>query len=251
MLENNYFNLLLGVPDTDFAKIIECSLKTGLIFNKIYERINQCLDKKGLQKKQERFLDKKYFENQTDFLSVEFEDYDIEQCSEYLETGRPGITAEEVFIFICLRAYFDSVTSQESVERMVESQSLYIYYMNKNKKMPRPKTINENLNCIDIETLEFIHQCQLQEFLNEDLDDFNYAVFDSTSVEASSSWPTDAAVIYKLLTRIQIQSQKLENFKIANMGLWYTPYWLEKLSRLLFEINNTKGTSGNPKSEKI
>jgi len=251
MFENNYFNLLLGVPDTDFAKIIECSLKTGLIFDKIYERIDQCLDKKGLQKKQERFLDKKYLEKQTDLLSVDFKEYGIDQCSEYLETGRPRITAEEVFIFICLRAYFDSATSQESVERMVESQSLYIYYMNKNKKMPRPKTINENLNCIDSETLEFIHQCQLQEFLNEELDDFNYAVFDSTSVEASSSWPTDAAVIYRLLTRIQIQSQKLESFKIANMGLWYTPYWLEKLSRLLFEINNTKGTSGNPKCEKI
>jgi len=29
MLGNNYFNLLLGVPDTDFAKIIESTLKTG------------------------------------------------------------------------------------------------------------------------------------------------------------------------------------------------------------------------------
>jgi hypothetical protein len=26
----------LGVPDTDFAKIIECSLKTGSILDKIY-----------------------------------------------------------------------------------------------------------------------------------------------------------------------------------------------------------------------
>ena len=85
MFENNYFNLLLGVPDTDFAKIIECSLKTGLIFDKIYERIDQCLDKKGLQKKQERFLDKKYLEKQTDLLSVDFKEYGIEQCSEYLE----------------------------------------------------------------------------------------------------------------------------------------------------------------------
>jgi len=40
-------------------------------------------------------LDKKYFEKQTDLLSVEFKEYDIEQCSECLETGRPRITAEE------------------------------------------------------------------------------------------------------------------------------------------------------------
>jgi len=117
--------------------------------------------------------------------------------------------------------------------------------------MPKPKTINENLNCISSETLEFIHQCQLNQFLNEGLDDFNYAVFDSTSVEASSSWPTDAAVIFRLFMRIHIQSLKLENFGIDNIKLWYTPYWLGKLSKLLFEINNTNGTPGSPKKEKV
>jgi len=92
--------------------------------------------------------------------------------------------------------------------------SLYIYYSNRNKKMPRPKTINENLNCISSETVEFIRQCQLNQFLNEGLDNFNYAVFDSTSVEASSSWPTDAAVIYRLFSRIHVQTQKLKNFGV-------------------------------------
>ena len=29
MLENNYFNLFLGVPDTDLAKLIESCQKTG------------------------------------------------------------------------------------------------------------------------------------------------------------------------------------------------------------------------------
>ena len=35
MLENNYFNLLLGVPDTDFAKLIEGAIETGSIYKKI------------------------------------------------------------------------------------------------------------------------------------------------------------------------------------------------------------------------
>jgi len=212
MLENNYFNLFLGVPDTDFAKIIDEAQKTGSIYDEIYERIEKCLDKKGLKKKKERVLDQKYIERQTDSLNDELEESNIECNPENLGIGRPRITAEEVFIFICLRGYLDSVTDQESVERMIESQSLYIYYINRNKKMPKPKTINENLNCISSETLEFIHQCQLNQFLNEGLDDFNYAVFDSTSVEASSSWPTDAAVIFRLFMRIHIQSLKLENF---------------------------------------
>ena len=251
MLENNYFNLFLEVPNTDLAKTIEEAQKTGAIYDSIYQQIETDLVEKGLQQKKERVFDQKYIYKQTGSLSDELEESEMEYNSKNLETGRPRITAEEVFIFICLRAYFDSVTSQEAVERMVESQSLYIYYTNRNKKMPRPKTINENLNCISSETLEFIHQCQLNQFLNEGLDDFNYAVFDSTSVSASSSWPTDAAIIYRLFRRVQVQSQKFELYGVKNICSYFPLIWLGKLSKLLFEINNTKGTPGNPKKEKI
>ena len=57
MLENNYFNLLLGVPDTDFAKLIEESTETGVIYNEISQRIEIDLDINGLLKKQERKFD--------------------------------------------------------------------------------------------------------------------------------------------------------------------------------------------------
>lgn len=251
MLENNYFNLFLEVPDTDLAKIIEEAQNTGVIYDLIYQQIEKDLDRKGLQKKKERALDQKYIDRQTGNLSDELGDSEPEYNPKNLKIGRPRITAEEVFIFICLRGYFDSVTDKEAVERMIESQSLYIYYTNRNKKMPRPKTINENLNCISIETLEFIHQCQLNQFFNEGLDDFNYAVFDSTSVSASSSWPTDAAVLYRLFRRAQIQSCKLDSYGVKNICSYYPLMWLKKLSKLLFEINNTKGTSGNPKNEKV
>jgi len=252
MLENNYFNLLLGVPDTDFAKLIDGAIETGSIYNEIYHRIEEDLDKKGLQKKKERRLNREYIERQTGVLNEEFaEPENIDYTPDKLDIGRPRITAEEVLIFICLRGYLNSVTDQEAAERMTESVSLYIYYMNRNRKMPRPKTINENLNCISCGTVEFIHQRQLTQFLNEGLDDFNYAVFDSTSVEASSSWPTDAAVIYRLFCRIHIQTQKLKNFGVKNINEYYPLMWLKKLSKLLFEINNTKGTSGNPKKEKV
>jgi len=47
------------------------------------------------------------------------------------------------------------------------------------------------------------------------------------------------------------QNFSLKNFGIDNIKLWYTPYWLGKLSKLLFEINNTNGTPGSPKKEKV
>ena len=203
------------------------------------------------KKKKARKLDREYIKRQTGGLSDELEGPDTEYNPETLEVGRPRITAEEVLIFICLRCHLNSVTSQEASERMTESISLYIYYTNRNKKMPKAKTINENLNCISNETLGFIHQCQLDQFLNEDLDDFNYAVFDSTSVSASSSWPTDAAVIHRLFRRVQKQSLKLESFNVKNISSYYPLKWQRKLSKLLFEINNIKGTSGNPKNEKV
>ena len=252
MLENNYFNLLLEVPDTDFAKLIEGAIETGSIYREIIHRIEHDLDVKGLLKKHERKLDRDYIAKQTGVLNRDFEEpVNNSNPLDKLDIGRPRITADEVLIFICLRGYLNSVTDQEAAERMTESMSLYIYYSNRNKKMPRPKTINENLNCISSEIIEFIHQCQLSQFLNEGLDNFNYAVFDSTSVEASSSWPTDAAVICRLFSRIHVQTQKLKNFGVKNISEYYPVMWLKKLSKLLFKINNTKGTSSCPKKEKV
>jgi hypothetical protein len=252
MLENNYINLFLGVPDTDFSKLIEGAIETGSIYAEIYKKIEVDLDKNALRKKQERMLDKQYITKQTELLCNDFDiNNNLQYIPDSLETGRSRITAEEILIFICIRAFLDSVTDKDTVDRMRESTSLYIYYSNKNKVMPKPSTINENVNCISNETLEFIQQCQLAQFINEGLDDFNYAIFDSTSVAASSSWPTDAGVIFKLFKRIQLQTQKLKDFDLKNIGLWYTPDWLSKLSHLLFVINNAKGTAKCPKKEKV
>ncbi len=252
MCETNFYKILFGIPDTNLAKIIKFSNETGRLYQEIYKRIDSDLDRKGLIKKRIRIQDKMYIAGQTDFLSEEFSNYDTLAITvKELETGRPRITAEEVFIFICLRGYFNSITSEEACERMIESLSLQIYYLDINKKMPRPKTINENLNAVSSETMEFIHECQLEQFLNDGLDDFDYAVFDSTSVSASSSWPTDAAVIYRLFARIKKQASKFDRFGLNNISSKYPVKWLKKLSELLFKINNTKGTAGNPKKDKI
>ena len=115
MLENNYFNLLLGVPDTDFAKLIDGAIETGSIYNEIYHRIEEDFDKKGLQKKKERRLNREYIERQTGVLNEEFaEPENIDYTPDKLDLGRPRITAEEVLIFICLRGYLNSVTDQNA-----------------------------------------------------------------------------------------------------------------------------------------
>lgn len=252
MFETNFYKELFGEPDTNLSKLIKFTYETGSLYNEIYKRIDADLDRKGIEKKKIRKQDKMYLAMQTGLLSEEFSDLDhAAPIVRDLEFGRPRISPEEIFMFICLRGYFNSVTSEEASERMVESVSLQIHYLNINKKMPKPKTINENLNAVSSETMEFIHTCQLKQFLNEGLDDFSYAVFDSTSVSASSSWPTDAGVIYRLFSRIRNQALKFEKFGLENISCKYPDKWLNKLSKLLFKINNTKGTASNPKKEKI
>ena len=252
MLENNYFNLFLGVPDTDLAKIIEEVQEAGKNHPEIYEKLDRDIDEKALEKKRIRYLNKQYKNRKASFLSDDLEAKSTMEHNPWiLGVGCPRISSEEVFLFLTLEGYWGSVTDKRSVEAMRESTSLYIYYSNLNKKMPKPKTIQENLRYIKAETLEYIHQCQLHDFLNEGLDDFNYITLDSTSVQASSSWPTDATIIYKLLFRAYTQSQKLSVFGLDNIRPWYVPDWLKKLKKLLFEINNTKGSSNCPKAQKI
>ncbi len=252
MLENNYFNLFLGVPDTDFAKIIEEVNKTLEKHPEIRDKADFDLDKAALEKKRIRYLNKQYknrntlcFNNEMDKRSA------IEYVPDKLETGCPRISSEEVILFNALEGYWGSVTDKRAIEAMNESVSLYIYYSNLNKNMPKPKTIHENLRYLSIETLDYILECQLKDFLNEGLDNFSYLIMDSTSVHASSSWPTDATIICKLLNRIYKQSQKLSKFEIEDIKPWCIPDWLKKLKELLFEINNTRGSKNNPKAIKI
>ena len=177
--------------------------KTGENHPEIYKMLDQDIDKKALEKKRIRHLSKRYKNRVTSFFNNELEEMlAIKYNPLTLEIGCPRISAEEVLLFISLEGYWGSVTDKRAVESMKESTSLYIYYSNKNKKMPKAKTIQENLRYIRTDTLEYIHKCQLNDFLNDDLDNFNYLTLDSTSVHASSSWPTDATIIYKLLNRV-------------------------------------------------
>lgn len=252
MLKNNFYNLFLGVPDTVLAKNIEEVEKAALEHSEIYTRIDRDLDQKALEKKKVRHLDKQYKNIQTPFFNEGFQGQaTISNNPDSLEIGCPRMSAEDVFLFILLEGYWGSITDKRAVEAMRESISLYIYYSNKGKKMPKPATIRENVRNVSFETLEYIHQCQMSDFLNEGLDDFNYLILDSTSVSASSSWPTDAAIIYKLLQRAHKQSQKLSKFGIKDIPTWHIADWMPKLKKLLFEINNTKGTSACPKAKKI
>ena len=252
MLKNWNCNLFLHTSDTKLGEFCGEVLSLGEKYPEILERISADQDALGLAKKRERRLDRKYEKDKHPILPgliPEEESEFIEPSS--LESGRPRMKPEVVLLFLCLRGYYGSVTDKPAVERYKDSMTLYVLFGNLNMKMPKPTTILENLNCLSEETRSFVMRCQLSDALNLGLDDFESVVFDSTSVEASSCWPTDAGVILRLLERAHAFSGKLENFGVKSIPPFYLKTWFEKLKKLLFAINTARGTRKCKKKKKL
>ena len=252
MLKNWNCNLFLHTSDTELGKYCGEVLSLGAKYPEILERISADQDALGLAKKRLRWLDRKYEEEKHPNLPgliPEGESEFSEPSS--LESGRPRMKPEVVLLFMCLRGYYGSATDKSAVERYQDSMTLYVLFGNLNMKMPKPTTILENLNCLSEETRSFVMRCQLRDALNLGLDDFESVVFDSTSVEASSCWPTDAGVILRLLERAYAFSGKLEDFGVKTIPPFYLKNWLPKLKKLLFAINNARGTQKCKKKKKL
>ena len=251
-LKNLNYNLFLHTSDTELTKICTEVLSIGEKFPEIYKAITADQDARGQLKKQLRLLDQQFIQEKTpdlpgaDFLTSEFFAGALS-----LEVGRPRMTPEVVLLFTCLRGYYGSVTDRDVCDRFKDSITLFTFFSNLNIKIPAPTTILENINCLSPETRDLIMKRQLKDILESGLDDFNYALFDSTSVQASSCWPTDAGVIFRLLERVYAYGQKLEDFGISSIPQFYFKDWLKTLKELLFKINNTRGTKKCPKTEKL
>ena len=98
MLKNNYFNLFLGVPDTDLAKIIGEVQKTGKKHPEIYKMLDQDIDKKALEKKRIRHLDKQYKNRETSFFNNELEEISATEYNPIiLEIGCPRISHQKKY----------------------------------------------------------------------------------------------------------------------------------------------------------
>jgi hypothetical protein len=251
-LKNLNNNLFINTSDTELSKFCFEVFSLGEKFPEIYRMIKDDQDARGKLKKHLRNLDKEYIHSKNadlpglDFDLTEFSDKELN-----LEAGRPRMKPELALLFICLRGYYGSVTDREVCDRFRDSMTLYVLMGNLNLKLPGSTTILENINAVSNETRDYIMKCQLETLMECDLDDFEYAIFDSTSVEASSCWPTDAGVIHRLLERFYIYGEKLENFGIKSIQKFYFKNWLKELKELLFKINNARGTKKCSKKKKL
>jgi hypothetical protein len=242
------FNLFLLPSDTEMTEFIEEVQNLGELFPEIYKKIAEDQDVLAKGKKDIRILDRRHMREKTsDIPGLRPSSVDCDHPVASLGQGRPRMSPELVFLFSRLRGYWGSVSDHDAYERMRDSMTLHVLFMNIGICLPGMTTILENINCVSNSTHNFIFECQLRHILDERLDDFLEVQLDSTSVKASSSWPTDAGVILKLLNRVHVCGGKLNRFGMEPFKDFYMPTWLKELKTLLFEINNT----GSKKEKKL
>ena len=243
-------SLIWAASDCEMKKVLDeaVSLLAGHL--KILSCIEADQDAVGKAKKKIRQADQRWQAIQTLPLGLCVGAEPVAADALTLGQGRPRMKPELVYVFLVLRGYLGSIGDQEARDRLLDSTTVQLYLFRRGEVMPGWTTILENVNAVSNATRNLILDAQLALILDEGLDDFSQVLLDSTAVKAHSAWPTDARLLLGLLERAFVGSQKLEDFGLSNIPVWWVPRWLKKLRQLLFKINNATGKPGSKSKRK-
>jgi hypothetical protein len=136
-----------------------------------------------------------------------------------LLSGRPRTPPVVVYIAALASGFTGSAYGADSRTLLVESTSLHCLLDNLGYKLPAPNTLGPLIDRLSQNTFSLIHRAQLADFLEEGLDSFTELTGDSTAINASSSWPTDANVIYRLFERSCRLGEKLALFGLTPLNV--------------------------------
>lgn len=245
-------HLFLDIPDTKLGEIINEALHLSGRFPEIIEAFEKDIELAGKKAKFDRLRIRRWEESQNpdlpwDSLPAE-RDMRVEELS--LDTGRPRMAAETVYLFLTLRGYFGSVSDQRAAERFSDSITVRNYFETRNIAMPAPRTILDNLSHVSQAARDLIILRQMTLVTEDGLDDLDSVTVDSTSVWSNSQWPTDSEMINKIIERAYRNGQKLHLFGLPDFREWKLPTWLKKLDKLSFEIANCAGKRGSRRKRK-
>jgi hypothetical protein len=235
-------NLFLPLPDTDFRTFLDEVDELARFAPSIITAIESDLDMHAREKKRLRLADRKYFESQmADIPCIDIEEREIQIGDLSLASGRPRMPAKAVYMFLMMRGFLGSLSTQQSVRFLHESISVYAWLLNGGLQMPGVSTILDNVNAVSHTTRELIFSRQIARIFDDQLDDFQHQTIDSTSVKANSCWPTDSKILTGLLTRAERLGQMLDTFGLKNFKKGWVPRWLEEMDKLVFQIALTAG----------
>ncbi len=112
--ENNptLFSIEMNV---DIADFLHCAFQALSKDPGILDAITNDLDKHTLEKKRERLAEAEWIRKQTLSLGLDYPDTSSAE-ELILGTGRPRMSADEVYLFVLIRGYFSSVTDRQACE---------------------------------------------------------------------------------------------------------------------------------------
>lgn len=179
-------NLFLTVPDTDFRNFLSEVDDLVRFAPEIITAVEADLDLHARKKKSLRLADRRFFESQTqDIPCLEIEACEVQIKDLSLAPGRHRMPAKAVYMFLMMRGFLGSISTQQSVRFLHESISVYVWLQGIGLEMPGVSTILENINAVSLTTRELIFNRQIARILGEELDAFQKQTIDSTSVKAS------------------------------------------------------------------
>lgn len=252
MTQNKYnlcwtkYNFFSVKVDSRLQTLLDEGIALANAYPEIIESVRADQDKKALADKAKRVADKKYHAtNRTDVIAgfenaVEAHEA-VEKKLTLNNTGAPRMSPLLAFLFMLTRGYFGSATNADATERIKESSTIQLLYSALNVAPPGRTTILENLNNISEKTYKIIFDSQMMQVLYEDLDDFSKCVFDSTSIAASTCWPTDSGLMLRLSQRIFHASQRLDKLELPNFRMGRCKNWIKDMNSFNFQINCLAG----------
>jgi len=234
-------NLFVTVESTESARTLAEALDLLGRCPEILKRIEADQDKAARQAKKERLQDRQWQQARTPaFADLPVVSTEIDADQLRLGHGRPRLPPDAAYVFLVMRGEYGSVTDRGAVERLLDSVTLRVWLANRQLKTPGATTVLENVNAVSNETREFILEAQLGMVLDDGLDDFARLTLDSTAVEGNTAWPTDAGMLYGLLTRAHHGMGQMPKVGMPEIKPWWCPRWQAEIKGLVFRINTAK-----------
>jgi transposase, IS5 family len=127
------------------------------------------------------------------------------------DTGRTGMTAEQVFRCAILKQY-RNLTYEELAFHLEDSRSFRAFARLSGGQKPSASTLQENVKAMREETWEWANRMVTEHARKEGIEKGRTVRMDSTAVETDIHYPTDSTLLQdgvRIITRLLIQGKQL------------------------------------------
>lgn len=214
--------------------------------------IDRDLNQKALGEKALRAADAKYHADQHPNLPEE-QHWDCKGDAPHAlaKGGRKRTPALIILIALFIRGRYGSLTDMMVRDRIADSASFQLLLDEHGIDTVCPTVLCRHVNNLSDQTITRLMDAQIATYKDEELDDFDIFMADSTSVRANSEWPKDSRVILKLCDRAITILEDFEKKKQWCRVRWYNmKKWQRQIHNLARDIDFTCGKPNGAKNRR-